>query len=154
MLDDAHVGDIKGAFGTIAHHDTAPRTGWRVCARCLPSLALASSSWFAITTPARSAPRRKPAELRHVAALDARTTDPGFLRQPGNGTAPARLTSYGLAHGIALYNRRANRGKFGDIQLIASPLIITEPEIDDLVERLGRSLLDFERDLEREGALD
>jgi adenosylmethionine-8-amino-7-oxononanoate aminotransferase len=68
--------------------------------------------------------------------------------------APARLTNYGLAHGIALYNRRANRGQFGDIQLIAPPLIITEPEIDDLVERLGRALNDFERDLKHEGALD
>ncbi|NML31454.1 NRAMP family divalent metal transporter [Paraburkholderia antibiotica] len=28
VLDAAHVGDIKGALGTIAHHDTAPRTGW------------------------------------------------------------------------------------------------------------------------------
>jgi Mn2+/Fe2+ NRAMP family transporter len=28
VLDDAHVGDIKGAFGTIAHHDTAPRHTW------------------------------------------------------------------------------------------------------------------------------
>jgi NRAMP (natural resistance-associated macrophage protein)-like metal ion transporter len=28
VLDDAHLGDIKGALGTIAHHDTAPRTGW------------------------------------------------------------------------------------------------------------------------------
>jgi adenosylmethionine-8-amino-7-oxononanoate aminotransferase len=67
--------------------------------------------------------------------------------------APARLTKYGLRHGIALYNRRANRGQFGDIQLIAPPLIITEGEIDDLVERLGRALLDFECDLQREGAM-
>src|ERR1700676_793878 len=28
VLDSAHVGDIKGALGTIAHHDTAPRTNW------------------------------------------------------------------------------------------------------------------------------
>ena len=28
VLDSAHVGDIKGALGTIAHHDTAPRTSW------------------------------------------------------------------------------------------------------------------------------
>jgi len=28
VLDEAHVGDIQGAFGTIAHHDTAPRTNW------------------------------------------------------------------------------------------------------------------------------
>ncbi|MFP4890792.1 NRAMP family divalent metal transporter [Paraburkholderia sp. EG304] len=28
VLDSAHVGDIKGALGTIAHHDIAPRTSW------------------------------------------------------------------------------------------------------------------------------
>ncbi|MFL9912400.1 NRAMP family divalent metal transporter [Paraburkholderia sp. RL17-337-BIB-A] len=28
VLDPAHVGDIRGALGTIAHHDTAPRTSW------------------------------------------------------------------------------------------------------------------------------
>ena len=26
VLDSAHLGDIRGAFGTIAQHDTAPRT--------------------------------------------------------------------------------------------------------------------------------
>lgn len=29
-LDDAHVGHIRGAFGTIAHGDVAPRTGLKV----------------------------------------------------------------------------------------------------------------------------
>ena len=28
VLDEAHVGDIHGALGTIAHGDTAPRIGW------------------------------------------------------------------------------------------------------------------------------
>ncbi|HLH96377.1 MAG TPA: Nramp family divalent metal transporter [Xanthobacteraceae bacterium] len=28
-LDEAHIGDIKGAFGTIRHGDYAPRLGWR-----------------------------------------------------------------------------------------------------------------------------
>jgi len=28
VLDDAHNGDIQGAFGTIAQHDTAPRLNW------------------------------------------------------------------------------------------------------------------------------
>ncbi|HIH2745162.1 TPA: NRAMP family divalent metal transporter [Burkholderia lata] len=28
VLDEAHLGDIKGALGTIAHHDVAPRTSW------------------------------------------------------------------------------------------------------------------------------
>jgi Mn2+/Fe2+ NRAMP family transporter len=35
VLDDAHVGDIKGAFGTISHHDTAPRRGWAARLRTL-----------------------------------------------------------------------------------------------------------------------
>jgi Mn2+/Fe2+ NRAMP family transporter len=29
VLDTAHVGDIRGAFGTIRHGDIAPRHGWR-----------------------------------------------------------------------------------------------------------------------------
>ena len=28
VLDDAHIGEIRGAFGSIAHHDTAPRSTW------------------------------------------------------------------------------------------------------------------------------
>jgi NRAMP (natural resistance-associated macrophage protein)-like metal ion transporter len=28
VLDSAHLGDIRGAFGTIRQHDTAPRSGW------------------------------------------------------------------------------------------------------------------------------
>ncbi|KWA81202.1 manganese transporter [Burkholderia ubonensis] len=35
VLDDAHLGDIRGAFGTIAHHDTAPRGTWRARVRTL-----------------------------------------------------------------------------------------------------------------------
>ena len=29
VLDAAHIGDIRGAFGTIKHGDTSPRTSWR-----------------------------------------------------------------------------------------------------------------------------
>ncbi|SIT45794.1 Metal ion transporter, metal ion (Mn2+/Fe2+) transporter family protein [Paraburkholderia piptadeniae] len=35
VLDTAHLGDIRGAFGTIAHHDTAPRTSWWARVRTL-----------------------------------------------------------------------------------------------------------------------
>lgn len=34
-LDDAHVGDIRGALGTIAHHDTGARNSWRARLRTL-----------------------------------------------------------------------------------------------------------------------
>jgi hypothetical protein len=27
-LDEAHIGDIRGALGTIRHCNIAPRTGW------------------------------------------------------------------------------------------------------------------------------
>jgi NRAMP (natural resistance-associated macrophage protein)-like metal ion transporter len=34
-LDDAHVGDIHGAFGTIRRHDVGPRSGWGARLRTL-----------------------------------------------------------------------------------------------------------------------
>jgi Mn2+/Fe2+ NRAMP family transporter len=34
-LDDAHVGDIHGAFGTIRRHDVGPRAGWGARLRTL-----------------------------------------------------------------------------------------------------------------------
>lgn len=61
--------------------------------------------------------------------------------------APARLTHHGLAHGIALYNRRANKGEFGDFQMIAPPLTSTEEEVDELVRLLGRALDDLHAEL-------
>src|SRR5579862_6973032 len=38
VLDEAHVGDIRGAFGTIGQHDTGARRSWR--ARLLTLLAV------------------------------------------------------------------------------------------------------------------
>ena len=35
VLDDAHLGDIKGALGTIAHHDTGARNSWWARVRTL-----------------------------------------------------------------------------------------------------------------------
>src|SRR5258705_3895009 len=35
VLDDAHAGDIKGALGTIAQHDTGVRTNWWARVRTL-----------------------------------------------------------------------------------------------------------------------
>ncbi|HEX7936812.1 MAG TPA: Nramp family divalent metal transporter [Paraburkholderia sp.] len=35
VLDDAHVGDIKGALGTIAHDDTGSRSNWMARVRTL-----------------------------------------------------------------------------------------------------------------------
>ena len=35
VLDDAHTGDIHGAFGTIRRHDVGPRSGWGARLRTL-----------------------------------------------------------------------------------------------------------------------
>ncbi len=38
VLDEAHLGDIQGAFGTIREHDTGPRKSWKI--RLLTLLAI------------------------------------------------------------------------------------------------------------------
>jgi polyferredoxin len=35
VLDDSHLGDIKGALGTILHGDFSPRTSWAARLRTL-----------------------------------------------------------------------------------------------------------------------
>jgi len=39
VLDPAHLGDIRGAFGTIRQHDHAPRNGWRAKLATLAAIA-------------------------------------------------------------------------------------------------------------------
>jgi adenosylmethionine-8-amino-7-oxononanoate aminotransferase len=72
---------------------------------------------------------------------------------PAEINAPALLTKHGFQAGIALYNRRANRGAFGDIQLIAPPLIIEHSQVDELVEKLELSLNGLEKELMQRGLL-
>ncbi len=50
------------------------------------------------------------------------------------------LRLHGVEHGVLLYARRQNRGRFGDWVVIAPPLVISEDDCDELVERLGRTL--------------
>lgn len=82
-----------------------------------------------------------------VADKDTKTALPAALN------APARLTEHGLRHGLALYNRRANQGAYGDIQLITPPLIATRADIDELARRLGLALTDFEAEMAQRGLL-
>lgn len=68
---------------------------------------------------------------------------------PTEFNAPAKLTVHGLKHGIALYNRRANLGAFGDFQMITPPLTISESECDELVDKLERALADLTDEVTR-----
>lgn len=72
---------------------------------------------------------------------------------PADLNLPALLTEHGLTHGIALYNRRANRGAFGDMQLIAPPLIATEAQIDQMVVLLEKAIQDLDAALCARGLL-
>ncbi len=65
--------------------------------------------------------------------------------------APAKLSAHGLKHGIALYNRRANGGAFGDFQMITPPLTIREGELGELLLLLERSLSDLQAEIEHSG---
>ena len=47
VLDDAHIGDIRGAFGTINKHDIAPRKNWR--ARFMTLLAIVGPGLIVMT---------------------------------------------------------------------------------------------------------
>ena len=47
---------------------------------------------------------------------------------------------HGIGHGLLLYSRRQNRGRFGDWQLIAPPPVIDREQRDDLPNRLEASL--------------
>lgn len=68
---------------------------------------------------------------------------------PADFNAPARLTQHGLRRGIALYNRRANLGAYGDMQLVTPPLTISEAEVDLLAELLEASLRDLADEIAR-----
>ncbi|MGX5649928.1 aminotransferase family protein [Hydrogenophaga borbori] len=70
---------------------------------------------------------------------------------PVDFNAPARLTEHGLRHGIALYNRRANRGEFGDFQMITPPLTASDAELDLLVALLERALADLHDEVRGRG---
>ncbi|MDI5930007.1 aminotransferase class III-fold pyridoxal phosphate-dependent enzyme [Rhizobium leguminosarum] len=54
-----------------------------------------------------------------------------------------QLRLAGLANGIILYARRQSGGAYGEWSMFTPPLIITPEQVDELVERLERSLNDL-----------
>jgi len=58
VRDEAHIGHINGALGTIRHDDVAPRTGWVAKLRTL--LAIPSKLQKTSTSEKRSKRRKLP----------------------------------------------------------------------------------------------
>ena len=66
----------------------------------------------------------------------------------GQGVDPGdRLRVHATKHGILLYARRQNGGRFGDWSVIAPPLIVTKDEIDEIVEGIGLAVDDAAAEL-------
>ena len=63
-----------------------------------------------------------------------------LARFPADVDPGSVVLRHGLEHGLLLYSRRQNAGRFGDWLLITPPLIIDEAGCDDLLERLETTL--------------
>lgn len=61
-------------------------------------------------------------------------------RFPEHADPGAIVRRHGFDHGLLLYSRRQNAGRFGDWLLVAPPLVIDEATCDELVERLEATL--------------
>jgi adenosylmethionine-8-amino-7-oxononanoate aminotransferase len=72
---------------------------------------------------------------------------------PEDVVAANRLRVIGMEHGLMLYARRTNRGRFGDWVMVSPPLTVTRDEVDEIVGRLGDTLRAFEKELRGEGLL-
>jgi adenosylmethionine-8-amino-7-oxononanoate aminotransferase len=62
---------------------------------------------------------------------------------PANLNAHARLVDIAYDNGLIIYSRRTRGGTSGDHFLVCPPLIVTEAQLDDITERLDRSLSSY-----------
>jgi len=67
--------------------------------------------------------------------------------------ASDRIRQIGLQHGVMLYSRRQNSGRYGEWSLIAPPLIINQAQADELVDALDKSIMQFTNEMTRAGEL-
>ena len=73
--------------------------------------------------------------IAHAEEMGARLRA-GLVRIAADVDPGSVVLRHGLEHGLLLYSRRQNAGRFGDWLLITPPLIIDEAGCDDLLERL------------------
>ncbi|MEZ5500042.1 MAG: aminotransferase class III-fold pyridoxal phosphate-dependent enzyme [Steroidobacteraceae bacterium] len=58
-----------------------------------------------------------------------------------------RVKSLALSRGLLIYGRRTHGGRFGDWIMLTPPLIVSEAELDEMVDGLAATLADYEREL-------
>jgi adenosylmethionine-8-amino-7-oxononanoate aminotransferase len=64
---------------------------------------------------------------------------------------PKELSQLALQNGLLIYARRTFGGRFGDWLMMTPPLIVTTPQMDELVERLGTTLRAYQEQLHHAG---
>jgi len=64
---------------------------------------------------------------------------------------PKELSQLALQNGLLIYARRTFGGRFGDWLMMTPPLIVSRPELDELVERLGKTLRPYQEQLQHAG---
>lgn len=62
---------------------------------------------------------------------------------PPELNAHARLVDIAYENGLIIYSRRTRGGISGDHFLVCPPMIVTEPQLDEIAQILDRSLLQF-----------
>ncbi|MGO9910853.1 MAG: aminotransferase class III-fold pyridoxal phosphate-dependent enzyme, partial [Acidimicrobiales bacterium] len=70
-----------------------------------------------------------------------------LARFPADVDPGSVVLRHGLDHGLLLYSRRQNSGRFGDWLLIAPPLVIDAHGCDELLSRLETTLAAASEDL-------
>ena len=70
---------------------------------------------------------------------------------PTEVNAPSAIRRIGLDHGIMIYARRTNNGRFGDWFMVSPPLVTSFDEADEMVHRLELTLRDFSDTMTRRG---
>jgi adenosylmethionine-8-amino-7-oxononanoate aminotransferase len=71
---------------------------------------------------------------------------------PPGLNAHSRLVDIAYENGLIIYSRRTRGGASGDHFLVCPPLIVTEPQLDEITEILDRSLAQFAAELPAEAA--
>jgi adenosylmethionine-8-amino-7-oxononanoate aminotransferase len=57
--------------------------------------------------------------------------------------APDTIRQLGFEHGLSIYARRTNNGKFGDWIMTSPPLTTTRTQVDEMIDCLGQTLKAF-----------
>ena len=62
-----------------------------------------------------------------------------------------KLVNIAYEHGLIIYSRRTRDGIEGDHFLVCPPMIVTSPQIDEIIEKLTASLEELKSSLDLSG---